>query len=707
MAADEEFFTFSWLALKLLGRNLYSNPWSALSELVANGLDAGARRVCVYLDVRDKQTATIEVFDNGSGMSRADLRTYVRVGYNKREAPDSGDDGPDRQVMGRKGIGKLAALYLSPHFYLRTRRDQSDTAWHLDVRDGEIKDDDRPVLRSVDNLPASANLAVWESFDSGTFLSLQNVDLRGYGAESVAALSARLANQFLLPDDDSGPQVKLFVHTIENSGTPPKFERVKKLIAYKNLAFVATRFRDQFPVPVEFSETGSPTLKIPAPGLKNGIHLHQQVISAFEQKPLMSDKQVEGLKDRLDLESATIDGVRFSLEGWIGVHATIDLDTAKKNDDRFRKNKFYNPAQIRVYVRGKLANDRLLNQLGITGTYVNYVEGELCFDVLDANELQDIATSNRQDFDETDDRVTLLRALVRPVVRSLIQSRNELASEIAELARAEKSRVETASKSAFVSQLEKDLEGFTELSPASRDEIQLVISNKVKGDVVAKDTFRIFISHSRADKAFADLIYELLLSRGVEPQEVFYTSRAGQTEQYGDARALGAIIKENITSANTLIFYLTSKHFQDSEFCMFEGGAGWATRGVSEFLKLNVEYAAVPTFLSNSRPEIELLSSGEISLTSDIHNYLIERLLNPMIEHLNRGRAIEEQAEIIPFAPVTFPTEVELVREGKVRSDYYDTNIVEHWNVHIAPVVEDYVEKYRAASTRHTRNAAH
>ena len=48
---DQELFTFSWLALKLLGRNLYSNPWSALSELVANGLDARAQRVCVYLDL--------------------------------------------------------------------------------------------------------------------------------------------------------------------------------------------------------------------------------------------------------------------------------------------------------------------------------------------------------------------------------------------------------------------------------------------------------------------------------------------------------------------------------------------------------------------------------------------------------------------------------------------------------------------------------
>lgn len=37
---DKMDFSFGWLALKLLGKSLYSNAWSAISELVANGFDA-------------------------------------------------------------------------------------------------------------------------------------------------------------------------------------------------------------------------------------------------------------------------------------------------------------------------------------------------------------------------------------------------------------------------------------------------------------------------------------------------------------------------------------------------------------------------------------------------------------------------------------------------------------------------------------------
>lgn len=722
--SDEELFTFSWLALKLLGKNLYSNPWSALSELVANGLDAGADRVLVYVDVRTKDAASIDVFDNGRGMSRADIQTYVRVGYNKRDDPERAEDG-GRAPMGRKGIGKLAALYLSPHFYLRTKREGDDTAWHLDARDGAIRDDDRPALRAVGQIPPSANLLLWEAFPSGTFISLRDVDLRGYGSESVAALGARLANQFVLesesesesekptevapaPGEDDrtvGPVIELFVHSAANAGDPLEFSVVRKQVAFKNFAFVMTRFAGQHPAPAEILEAPA-HVKIPAPDLKGGFYSHLPETGTFEQRPDTKDKEIADLGERLDLDATTIDGLAFSLEGWIGLHATIEVDAAKENDDRFRKNKFYNPAQLRVYVRGKLASDRLLGQLGITGTYANYIEGEISFDVLDADGLADIATSNRQDFDETDERVTLLRALVRPVVRALIQKRNALAEQITALSKEERSRRETAGKAVLVEQFGKDLEGYPELTPESRGELQLIVANKVKGDVVAKEDFKVFISHASADRGFASFIYELLLSRGVRAAEVFYTSRVGDTAQYEDARALGVVIRDNILAANTLLFYLTSKNFGTSEFCLFEAGAGWATRAVNEYLKLNVEYAAVPAFLSNSRVEFQLLDGGTITLTPAVHNYLIERVLNPMIEHLNQGRKIAEEDEIELFEKVAFPTVVELRRAKKVLSDYFDSSIVEHWDAHIEPNMSEYLDAYFGSGSSPTETNA-
>ena len=48
-------FTMNYQALKMFGRQQYSNAWAALSELVANGFDAGATDVYVYIDMQNKE----------------------------------------------------------------------------------------------------------------------------------------------------------------------------------------------------------------------------------------------------------------------------------------------------------------------------------------------------------------------------------------------------------------------------------------------------------------------------------------------------------------------------------------------------------------------------------------------------------------------------------------------------------------------------
>ena len=117
---DKIFFNFSYFALKLLGKGLYSNPWTAIAELVANGLDAKATCVRIFIDMSDKKNSEIEIFDNGTGMTYSDLaEKYVLIGKNKREDL-SLDEVSKNKVMGRKGIGKLAALYLSSK-YLRNQ----------------------------------------------------------------------------------------------------------------------------------------------------------------------------------------------------------------------------------------------------------------------------------------------------------------------------------------------------------------------------------------------------------------------------------------------------------------------------------------------------------------------------------------------------------------------------------------------------------
>ena len=141
---NEIYFNFSYYALNLLGKQMYTNKWSAISELVANGLDADASIVRIYINSTIKDKSTIEIFDNGSGMSYFDLANkYALIGRNKRQEDSEISD----KVKGRKGVGKLAGLFLSKKYYIITKNKGIESAWVLDSK--EVKDSDLPKLDKI------------------------------------------------------------------------------------------------------------------------------------------------------------------------------------------------------------------------------------------------------------------------------------------------------------------------------------------------------------------------------------------------------------------------------------------------------------------------------------------------------------------------------------------------------------------------------
>ena len=102
-----------------LGVKLYDKASAVVAELLANSHDANATEATVRiplgtkLDTRNRngEEWTIVIKDNGHGMTPAEARQeYLIVGRDRRlESGEAGwSRGRKRQVMGRKGIGKLA-----------------------------------------------------------------------------------------------------------------------------------------------------------------------------------------------------------------------------------------------------------------------------------------------------------------------------------------------------------------------------------------------------------------------------------------------------------------------------------------------------------------------------------------------------------------------------------------------------------------------
>lgn len=409
---DAIYFNFSYAALKLLGKNLYSNAANAISELVANSLDAKAKNVYVYIDMSDKEHSTIEIIDDGIGMDYGDLaRKYVWIGRNKRNDNELLED-DKKNVMGRKGIGKLAALYLSNSYFIISKKMASGETNQWEINLSVYADSDFPKLDRVNEKITLVNNSIWERNEHGTAIILNNVDLRRNGTKRIEALKRVFADFYLI--DELSSSIYVAVNTEKDQ--KPFFEKVEKFVAFENFyAMYDNTDNDQYKK-MRQSIAFSWASKYPQIGNK-------------ERNTILwrdGDFQYKGRK-KFKTENGELIEKEYELIGWIGIHATIESKNAI--DEKFIRNNIYQPNRLRVYVRNKLAVADFFEMHPSTQTMSNYVEGDITFNILDDDDLPDIATSSRQDFLD-DERVELLISILDPIVSAMFKVRNEIGQKI-------------------------------------------------------------------------------------------------------------------------------------------------------------------------------------------------------------------------------------------------------------------------------------
>lgn len=449
-------FNFTCYALKLLGHNLYSNPWTAVSEIVANGIDAKAKNVYVLVDLFDKERAQIEIIDNGKGMTYEDLcDKYTIIGRNKRL-----DNPEDKTILGRKGVGKLAALFLSDTYYLTTKSDKESSSWYVDV--SGAKDDDIPALEHYDGNPPIAAHETWEKQPTGTVIKLTNVNLKKIGPERLKALPVILSDYYLSDIVDC----KIEVCVRYNEGDEIKFIPVKKHISFSTMYAIFDNTQKEY------------AKKLKDEVYLNGIYeVPSEIDRAHETIKFEDFEETEGHIIVKNIADESI-SAEYKLTGWIGIHASLDEDVQKRNDKSFNKIN-YHPNAIRLYVRGKLAVDNLMTYISNTQAFSNYIEGEICFDILDDDRFEDISTSNREGYKKDDVRVKKLLDIVGKIVNKLIHARASKGSVIKQEVRdyfEEKRRQEEEKKKEIALELERSQQ---------RESIAVELQKKAEEDVKA------------------------------------------------------------------------------------------------------------------------------------------------------------------------------------------------------------------------------
>jgi hypothetical protein len=144
--------------LRTIGAELISSELVAIIELVRNSYDADASRVEVRFDnAHDRENASLQLWDNGHGMTRevllgpwlepaTDFKASGRTGLRAGATSPEG-----RQRLGSKGVGRFAAQRLGAHLHLRTRPTgssselEADFDWtRLDGSDGYLDEVEVP-----------------------------------------------------------------------------------------------------------------------------------------------------------------------------------------------------------------------------------------------------------------------------------------------------------------------------------------------------------------------------------------------------------------------------------------------------------------------------------------------------------------------------------------------------------------------------------
>jgi len=147
-----ETFKVSSYLKDIIGRDLVTNEFVAIFELVKNSFDAGATRVDIEFDPDDR---TIAIVDDGGGMSRSDIRDkWLFVAYSEKAlaSPDNYRDKirPSGQFAGSKGIGRFACDTLGAGLELYSRAEGEKSISKLDIDWTRFEQDSTEEFQHVD-----------------------------------------------------------------------------------------------------------------------------------------------------------------------------------------------------------------------------------------------------------------------------------------------------------------------------------------------------------------------------------------------------------------------------------------------------------------------------------------------------------------------------------------------------------------------------
>lgn len=593
--------------LELLGPNLYTNIYYVLAELIANAYDAEARNVYIIQDGNN-----IRVEDDGHGMSYkdGDVKNYLNVAKESRtNEQNSITPTLGRRRMGRKGVGKLAALSISENVEVMTIHDGEKSGFVLSRRPNNgnhlqpINDEDIHFLKVSGNGTAIVMLEPSYKLNKTADTIRRNLIKIFPFINENFRLHVLVNNKEILIDSyDKGMAHDLCcIITLGN-----EFVKIANKISNdypdKRNKLVDIRNEKTFTLPLvnNLGETKNYTLTI---------------------------------------------------KGWIGAYKSTRGRKLQTTDfpDNF----------ISLFANNKMGEFNILPIVGHNRLNEVYVVGQLYVDLFERSELPDIALSNRQGYRTDDLRYSTVinyvsEYLLPEIVakRTLYTSEKNKKKKDAELNRRrdeeEKLRCQvTGFKSKLSEGITESLRLSDDYKKAYKEKIDNIVNSNMNilglKSTVDGHKKKVLISHSSKDKDVADIICSMLIHNGMVEQDILYTSSSSQECRIPEGSSIFDYLRDffvnSFSDKKMFVIFVTSDKSTHSWSPTLEIGAEWITKMDSRIFNVSPCLPALP--LNNAIPwvniEIDDKKPTVNAVNADLFCERIEKICDT-VGCINKGR---------------------------------------------------------------------
>ncbi len=587
--------------LTILGPHLYGDTASIVAELISNSYDAGADNC--WVTIRTGKTPEVIIEDDGSGMSPDEVNKYfLDIGYDRR------DERPltpkQRKVFGRKGIGKLAAFSLAKIIELYSLKDGKKAGCILNIDKITRNDEDPLPIRDEDIVFEPTRLS-----DKGTGTRIVLKSIKKNVNTTYYYLVNRIVRNFNLDDFQ--------IHMIKDQEAP-------KTIKYSDLNYF-----DVMDTIVTVGDKHAPKReKVNENSVIGEKYKHVDRYS--DLLPTEEERKTRFVRIPNKIKVLGKDDeekeVEFSLEGWIGtiynlrkLRGLVNKEGASKEEQSIS----INDNRVTIFSRNRIGEYDVLPSVQTNTVYDAYVIGEFYVDILEDDTLIDMAISNRRGYEETDQRYRALLAFLKPLVSYIAQRKAEVQrlyrtdqKEKEDLEASEEIREAFYGKTRTMSILKEKLD---------EDEREAVANENfqfMRAAQLARATRLILISHDNENKEYGFFILKIfeLLGLDIENRIVFTSFVPTGVPQ-------GVNIYDYLKDCfrdDLYVIFIFSRKFYDSNVCIAETGAAWATNQYYSNIVIDIDYADIDNPLDRDINGLRIAELGSLNRESMVQ--FIERV---------------------------------------------------------------------------------